>query len=70
VREIAQERTETGFMSGSCAPLAGKYIGEPLRRLAQKTGVKIDSVRTAFRSKAEKVAGVDVHKPLYWSSYA
>jgi hypothetical protein len=70
VREIGQERTETGFMSGKCAPLRGKYIGEPLRRLAQETGIKIDDVRTAFRSRSKKMGGIEVHEPLYWSSYA
>lgn len=79
LRELAQERTETGFMSGNCVPLPGKYLtprydgddrGVPIRRLAQQHGIKIDDVRYAFRNRTETVAGVTVHRPLGWSSYA
>jgi hypothetical protein len=68
LRELAQERTATGFDQGNCAPIAGKYVGEPIRRLAQERGIKIDDCRTAFRSATTTVAGVEVHKPLGWSA--
>ena len=32
VREIAQQVTEDGFMSGKCTPRAGQFIGKPLRK--------------------------------------
>jgi alkanesulfonate monooxygenase SsuD/methylene tetrahydromethanopterin reductase-like flavin-dependent oxidoreductase (luciferase family) len=70
LREIAQSRAETNFMQGTCVPLAGKYIGEAIRRMGGKHGIKIDSVRTAFRSETKTVAGIKVHQPLGWSSYA
>ncbi len=79
LREIQQESVETGFMSGKCVPLAGKFAepryagddrGVPIRRLAQEHGIKIDDVRTAFRGRSTKIAGVTVHDSLHWSSYA
>jgi hypothetical protein len=69
LRELQQSRKETGFMSGNCEPIPGKFAeprfegderGQVIRRLAQKSGVKIDDVRTAWR-------GGGSH---YWSSYA
>lgn len=70
VREVAQERKNTNSMQGTCVPLSGKFIGEPLRRLAGQHGIKIDDVRRAYRSETKTVAGVKVHTPLSWSSYA
>jgi hypothetical protein len=70
LREIAQERTETGFMSGRCKPIPGKFLspryegddaGLPIIRRARADGsVRIDDVRDAWVGDRE----------LYWSSYA
>jgi len=60
IREIAQERKETGHMQGTCKPIAGRFIGEPLRRFASATNsVKIDDVRHAYPGRSE----------LSWSNY-
>jgi len=61
LREIAQKREATGWEQGTCEPVPGKYIGEPIRKLAGKTGVTIDKVRSAHRG------GNGKHR---WSSYA
>lgn len=77
-RELEQERTETGWMQGSCVPLPGQYAkprfegddqGKPIRRLLQEHGIKIDDVRTAWLRSGENVAGVRVIAPASWSSY-
>jgi hypothetical protein len=70
LRELAQERSETGFMSGRCKPIPGQYLtpryegddsGLPIVRRARGDGsVKICNVRTAWLGGEEK----------YWSSYA
>lgn len=70
LRELAQERTETGFMSGRCKPIPGQYLspryegddrGVPIVRRASGEGaVKICNVRTAWLGDRES----------YWSSYA
>lgn len=68
LREVAQERTATGSdWSGSCVPLRGSYIGEPIRRMASAHGIKIDNVRRAYRAETMKVAGVEVVQPARWS---
>ena len=61
LRELQQERKETGWLQGTCKPVPGKYRegAETLRRLAQKNGVKIDDVRSAWRGGEER----------HWSAY-
>jgi hypothetical protein len=49
VREVAQNREETGFMSGSCTPQKGVFVGEPLRRKRGKWGLKISECQTAYK---------------------
>lgn len=70
VREIAQEREETGHMTGRCVPVPGKFIGEPLKRLAAQGGVKICKVRWASYCKPTEIAGMKVYESARWSSYA
>lgn len=70
LRELQQHREETGFMSGKCRPIAGKYreprhekddTGKPIVRRARGNGsVRIDDVRDAWPGAGEH----------YWSSYA
>lgn len=78
LREIAQESTETGWLTGRCAPVPGKYLtprfegddqGLPIRRLMQEHGIKICDVRTAWRVPSKVVAGVKVYESHHWSSY-
>ncbi|WP_051356388.1 hypothetical protein [Azorhizobium doebereinerae] len=70
LRELAQERIDTGWSQGKAVPLPGSYVGEPIRRLAQPHGIRIDSCRLATPAAVEDVAGVKVVKPVGWSSYA
>jgi hypothetical protein len=76
LREIAQETVQVGSDSGKCVPLPGQYLkprfpgddaGLPIRRLAQQGGVKIDDVRSAWRSKTTTVGTLTVHQPQYYS---
>ena len=78
LREIAQERTETGFMQGKCVPLPGAYLkprfegddaGLPIRRLIQDGHIKIDDVRYGWPCKGKEVAGVRVIEPSHWTAY-
>jgi hypothetical protein len=69
IREIAAERFDTSMMQGKASPLPGKYVGEPLNRLMQQHGIKVDDVRTAYPVKAEIVAGVKVYESASFSSY-
>lgn len=71
LREICQNVTETGWNTGTCSPIAGKFIeprhdgdnrGRPIRRLMQEHGIKIDDVRMAWLVKGDASAR--------WSSYA
>jgi hypothetical protein len=69
LREVAQARHEHAWAQGTCVPLPGQYIGEPIRRLAGQYGVKIDDVRTAHKSTTQTVGGVKVVKPIGWTAY-
>jgi hypothetical protein len=70
VREIAQERIETGFDQGRAVPVLDKFIGEPLRRRATEGGLKISSCQRATPASFTLVAGVKVYDSVSWSSYA
>ena len=68
VREIAQDKTQEGFMSGNTIPVKNNFIGKPLRKLAQPSGgrdgggyLKISSCQHAWAWDG---------KSKYWSSYA
>jgi len=49
VREVAQERRETGYMSGDCVPVPGRYLerSEELTRRIGPYGLKIKNYITA-----------------------
>jgi hypothetical protein len=79
IRELCQERTETGWAQGNCVPLPGKYLtprydgdkqGKPMRKLAQPNGVRISSCQWASRETPKMVGGVPVYSPSSWSAYA
>lgn len=63
LREIAQERSETGWLRGTCKPAPGKFLtprhegddrGVPIvRRANANNSVKIDDVRYAWRGGGE-----------------
>lgn len=70
IREIASERTETGWATGKCVPQSGSYKGEPMRRMARDGQVKIEGGIYASKWNTATVAGVPVGPALGWSSYA
>lgn len=63
LRELVQERQDTGHMSGTTTPVPGQYTkAEPIRkRVNPRNGVKLSS-----SSYAHPWDG----RPQYWSSYA
>ena len=69
LREIAQHREDDGWQRGRCVPQSGQYIGEPIRRLATKYGVRIDEVRTARKWNTHEVAGVKMGPARNWTAY-
>jgi hypothetical protein len=72
LRELCQERVDTGFMQGKCVPLPGQYRDgeEPIRRLMQKGGIRISDCRTAWLCEGKIIGGVRVYDSASWSSYA
>jgi len=44
IREIGQDRTETAWAQGTCTPVRGSFIGEPmLKRVDENNAIKIHS---------------------------
>lgn len=73
VREIAQEVTETGFMSGDCVPVPGKYIGQPMRkRVLEGNSLDIHGgFGYAHLQEGKEIApGVKVYGASHWTAYA
>ena len=70
LREIGAESTTDGFMQGKCIPVAGNYIGEPMRKRAKNGAVRITSYAYAFRMEPTIIHGAKVYESSRWSSYA
>lgn len=71
IREIAQQKQETGYMSGDCVPVPGNYTGKPMRKLVQAGNcVKIESFAYARKIEAKTVGGVKVFPVSNWTAYA
>lgn len=70
VREIAAEYQATGSMQGRVVPVPGSFKGEPLRRLAQRGGIKISECQRATPTAYTEVAGLKVYCSSSVSSYA
>lgn len=76
LREIARVSEQTGMDQYRCVPQSGAFLeprhegcdrGKPIRRLAQKHGIKIDDVRTSWKWNTQTVAGVPMGGSCYWS---
>ena len=62
VRKIAAAREHTGHMTGTCTPIAGRFVGEAMtKRVGRGNSVRINSCATASPWEG---------KPRSWSSYA
>jgi hypothetical protein len=70
IREIAQESYTTGWLTGRCVPMAGKFIGKPMRKIAKGDSVRIYSFAHAYLVEPEIKAGVPVYEGSSFSSYA
>jgi hypothetical protein len=64
VREVAQDRTETGFMSGQTMPIKDEFIGEAIKKVIQ-VRMYNDKVSTYVNDMWDW----DGHS-IGWSSYA
>ena len=62
LRELAQRKKETGFMSGTTMPIKNKFVGPAFKKQAKKGSVKINSHQWAFKTNPKESS--------YWSSYA
>lgn len=74
LREIAQTRTEEGYLCGKTQPVPGAYIGEAFSRRVSMSGgspsVKIHQSATAYLEQPFTMSGgKPVYKERYWSSY-
>lgn len=72
VREVEQVVESDGWLTGSCAPLTGSYIGDPIRKkVLPGNTIKFESYRYASLCPRIQVApGVSVVHPARWSAYA
>lgn len=61
-RPLASARTETGYLSGTCVPVRGRYTGPPRRyRVGAANLLRVSDYTTAHRWDGT---------PRYWSAYA
>lgn len=72
VREIAQERVETGFDQGKCIPVPGKYIGEVERKkVLEGNCLKMSKWgRYAHFVEPKVICGAKVYGASSWTAYA
>lgn len=69
VREISQMTEQTNLMQGKCAPVAGSFIGEPMKRVAKNGRVKICDVIRASKMDYKEIAGTRIYDAGHFSSY-
>lgn len=67
LREIAQKRTETGWLCGQTTPVPGEFIGEPFTRRVIDGGVAIEPGRSYRHAHVTDLKPGYTH---YWSAYA
>lgn len=71
IREIAQERTEEGWMQGKCVPLKGHYIGpEEKKRIRGEDSIKYNSFSYAFLIIPKIINGIEIYNSSHWTGYA
>jgi hypothetical protein len=73
VREVAQRVRETGFMSGTCGPVAGEYVGAPMRKRVLEGNTLDIHGGFGYARPCERITiapGVQITRPAHWSNYA
>ncbi|MXY15156.1 MAG: hypothetical protein F4X94_01430 [Dehalococcoidia bacterium] len=66
LREIAADRTETGWLQGTCTPVPDAFVGPAFRRVAKDGACTIDQVRHAWKLKRDDNGD---YRASHWSSY-
>lgn len=69
IREVKQLIQETEWMQGKCAPVAGDYISEPMRRKAKNGGLRVTDCIYASKMSYKEVAGVRIYDAGHYTSY-
>ena len=71
IRKIASASVESdAYMTGKCTPLPGKYIGEPMRKVAKDGRVRLTSYSGASKIEPKMVSGVKTYGSDNWTAYA
>jgi hypothetical protein len=72
VRELAQERKETGFLQGVCIPVPGQYTDAPIRKkVLPGNRLKMSKWgRYASVCEPKVICGAKVYGADHWSAYA
>lgn len=71
IRPIGAESVDTAWAQGKSAPIPGKYIGAPMRKVAKNGAVKIHSWGSyARKMEPTVVAGVRLYEASHWTAYA
>lgn len=66
VREVAQVRVETGFMSGTCEPIKDKFLSKETSTKRVSAYINSGNQPQVYVKGLHKYDG----KPKYWSAYA
>jgi len=71
IRKIAAKTTETGWCCGTCVPMVGEYIDEPMRKVAKDGAVRIASYASAYKMQPTvSVGNVRTYGSDSWTAYA
>jgi len=71
IRAIAKDRQVTGYEQGTCVPLPGKYIDQPMRRRVGEWGhVCIERGMYARKVEYSEMEGKRIYDCSDWTSYA
>lgn len=71
IRMIGAQVEQTGWLCGQSVPAPGKFIGEPMVKLARNGSVNVRGFASAHKmSPVAEVAGKKTYRSSYWSAYA
>ncbi len=71
IRQIEAEEVEDMPMQGWSTPRYGRFIGDPLRRRAKGSSVRIDSHSSAYlMDPVSEADGKKVYERSRWTAYA
>lgn len=71
IRMIGAQVEETGWLCGQSVPAPGKFVGEPMVKLARNGCVSVRGFASAHKmTPFAEVAGKKMYRSNYWSAYA